>query len=318
MDRLEAMAILLRVVQAGSLSEAARQLGMSLATVSRRLSELETHLQAQVLNRSSRRLSMTDAGRLYVEACRRILEQVEEAERSIVGVYKEAKGRLTVTAPLVFGRVHVIPVVSEFLKEYPDIDLKLILADRLLDMLENNIDVAVRIGDLADSSLVATRVGAVRRVVCAGVTYLERHGRPDRPEDLQDHTCVTFDNLASPDAWRFAGRKSDEIVVPIRSRLTVTTAEAALEAVIGGLGFGCLLSYQISESRRAGLVDIVLENFERPAWPVSVLHLGQENPPRRLRAFLDFVMPRLRARLSEEEALFLARTGDVGTATMPA
>jgi DNA-binding transcriptional LysR family regulator len=303
MDRLGAMAILLRVVQAGSLSAAARQLGMSLATVSRRLSELETHLQAQVLNRSSRRLSLTDAGRLYVEACTRILDQVEEAERSIVGVYKEPKGRLTVTAPIVFGRMHMIPIVGQFLDEYPDIDLKLILADRLLDMLETNIDVAVRIGALADSSLVATRVGAVRRVVCAGTAYLERHGRPARPEDLQKHSCVTFDNLASPDAWRFVGAQSD-VVVPIRSRLTVTTAEAALDAVLAGLGFSCLLSYQISESRRAGLIDVVLQDYERPAWPVSVLHLGQENPPKRLRAFLDFLTPRLRARLAEEETLF--------------
>jgi DNA-binding transcriptional LysR family regulator len=305
MDRLEAMAILLRVVQAGSLSEAARQLGMSLATVSRRLSELETHLEARVLNRSSRRLSLTDAGRLYVDACRRILDQVEEAERSIVGVYQEPKGRLTVTAPVVFGRVHVVPLACQFLAEYPDIDLKLILADRLLDLLETNVDVAVRIGALADSNLVATRVGAVRRVVCAGTAYLARSGRPSRPEDLQEHPCVTFDNLASPDAWRFEGGKSD-VVVPIRSRLTVTTAEAALDAVIAGLGFSCLLSYQIGESRRAGLVDVVLQDYERPPWPVSVLHLGQENPPKRLRAFLDFLTPRLRARLAEEEALFHA------------
>jgi DNA-binding transcriptional LysR family regulator len=308
MDRLGAMAILLRVVQAGSLSEAARQLEMPLATVSRRLSELEAHLQAQVLNRSSRRLSLTDAGRLYIEACKRILDQVDEAERSIVGVYKEAKGRLTVTAPVVFGRMHMIPIAKQFLDAYPDIDLKLVLADRLLDMLETNIDVAVRIGALADSSMVATRVGAVRRVVCASTAYLERHGRPARPQDMQSHTCVTFDNLASPEAWRFVGAKSD-IIVPIHSRLTVTTAEAALDAVIAGLGFSCLLSYQISESRRAGLIDVVLEEYERPAWPVSVLHLGQENPPKKLRAFLDFFTPRLRARLAEEDALFEIRTG---------
>src|SRR4051812_10848391 len=306
MDRLDAMAILLRVVQAGSLSEAARQLGIPLATVSRRLSELEAHLKARVLNRSSRRLSLTEAGRLYVEACKRILDQVEDAEGSIVGVYKEPKGRLTVTAPLVFGRVHMIPIVKAFLDEYPDIDLKLILADRPLEMRESNIDVAVRIGDLADSSLVATRVGAVRRVVCASPSYLARCGRPARPEDLQGHVCVTFDNLASPEAWRFVGARSD-VVVPIRSRLTVTTAEAALDAVIAGLGFSCLLSYQISEARRGGLIDVVLEDFERPAWPVSVLHLGQENPPKRLRAFLDFFTPRLRTRLAEEDALFEVR-----------
>ena len=303
MDRLDAMATLLQVVQAGSLSEAARQLGMPLATVSRRLSELEAHLQVRVLNRSSRRLSLTDAGQLYIEACKRILDQVEDAERSIAGVYQEPKGRLTVTAPVVFGRVHMIPIVAAFLEEYPDIDIKLVLADRMLDMLDSNIDIAIRIGELADSSLVATRVGAVRRVVCASPAYLARHGRPATPQDLQSHVCVTFDNLASPETWRFAGPKAD-ITVPIRSRLTVTTAEAARDAVVGGLGLSCLLSYQIGESRRAGQIDVVLEEYERPPWPVSVLHLGQELPPKRLRAFLDFMTPRLRARLAEEATLF--------------
>ncbi len=303
MDRLDAMAILLRVVQAGSLSEAARQLGMPLATVSRRLSELEAHLQVRVLNRSSRRLSLTDAGQLYIEACKRILDQVEDAERSAAGVYQEPKGRLTVTAPVVFGRVHMIPIVAAFLDEYPDIDIKLVLADRALDMLDANIDIAVRIGELADSSLVATRIGAVRRVVCGSPAYLARHGRPATPQDLRSHVCITFDNLASPEAWRFAGAKAD-ITVPIRSRLTVTTAEAARDAVVAGLGLSFLLSYQIGESRRAGEIDVVLEEYERPAWPVSVLHLGQELPPKRLRAFLDFMTPRLRARLAEEATLF--------------
>ncbi len=188
-----------------------------------------------MLNRSSRHLSLTESGRLYVEACKRVLEQVEEAERAAMGVHKDPKGHLTVTAPIVFGRVHMIPIISDFLTEYPDIDLKLIPADRLLDLLESDVDVTLRIGELGDSSLIASRVGTVRRVTCASPAYLAAHGRPQKPEDLRNHIGVTFDNLASPEAWRFSSAKGD-VLVPIRSRLTVTTAEAAVAGAVAGFG----------------------------------------------------------------------------------
>jgi DNA-binding transcriptional LysR family regulator len=299
MDKLGAMSTLLRVVDAGSLSAAAKQLDVPLATVSRRIAELEANLQTRMLNRSSRRLSLTEAGRLYVEACKRILEQVEEAERAATGVYKDPKGRLTVTAPIVFGRTHMIPLVSEFLARYPEIDIKLLLVDRLLDLLEADVDVALRIGDLEDSSLIALRVGTVRRVTCASPSYLSRHGRPQKPEDLRRHIAVTFDNLASPEEWRFSFARGDA-VVPIRSRLTVTTAEAAREGAIAGLGLTRLLSYQIAEAKRAGTLELVLEEYELPPWPVSLVYVGQQLLPGKLRAFLDFATPRLRDLLSAE------------------
>src|SRR5215813_6007530 len=167
MDRLEAMSILLAAVEAGSLSAASRQLGIPLATVSRKVSDLEAHLKTRLVNRTSRQLTLTDAGRSYVEACKRILEEVDEAERAAAGEYSAPRGHLIITAPVVFGRRHMLPIIAAFLKSYGDINVRLVLADRIVNLLEEHIDLAVRIGPLSDSGLVATRVGAVRHVVCA-------------------------------------------------------------------------------------------------------------------------------------------------------
>lgn len=246
---------------------------------------------------------LAEAGQLFLEASKRILEQLEEAERAAMGVHKDPKGHLTVTAPIVFGRVHMIPIISDFLTEYPDIDLKLVHTDRLLDLLEADVDVALRIGELGDSSLIASTVGRVRRVTCASPSYLAAHGRPRKPEDLQDHICVTFDNLASPQTWRFSSPKG-EMLVPIRSRLTVTTAEAAVAGAAAGVGLTRLLSYQILEAKRAGQLELVLEDYELPAWPISLVYAGQQLLPRKLRAFLDFAGPRLKDRLNEEMKTF--------------
>src|SRR5882724_8756498 len=257
MDRLEAMSVLLTVVKTGSFSAASRKLGVPVANVSSKIFELEQHLKTGILIRSSRRMTLTDAGRSYVEACKRILENVEEAERAATGEYSEPRGNLTVTAPVSFGRLHLLPVALEFLAAYPDIDIRLALSDRHLDLLEDNVALAIRIGNLADSSLVATRIGSTRIVVCASPTYLAARGRPEKPEDLRDHDCITFDNLASPEAWRFVNAKGD-ILVPVRSRLTVSTAEAAIDAAVAGLGVLRMMSYKIEDARQAGVLEIVL------------------------------------------------------------
>jgi DNA-binding transcriptional LysR family regulator len=208
MDRFEAMSTLLAAVEGGSLSAASRKLGMPLATVSRKVSELEAHLRTRLINRTSRRLMLTDAGRSYVVACKRILEDIGEAERAAAGEYMAPRGDLTVTAPIVFGRLHVLPVVIEFLKAYPDIDIRVALADRVVNLREDDIALAIRIGDLPDSSLVATRVGAIRRVVCGSPAYFAHRGTPKSPGELSTHDCITFDGLMSPDAWKFAVGKS--------------------------------------------------------------------------------------------------------------
>jgi DNA-binding transcriptional LysR family regulator len=297
MDRLDAMSVLLAVVDEGSLSAAARKLRAPLATVSRKVSELEAHLRTRLLVRSSRRVSLTEAGRSYVEASRRILEQVSEAERTAAGEYAAPKGELTVTAPVVFGRLHVLPVVVDFLKAYPEIDLRLMLADRVVNLVDDHIDLAVRIGELPDSGLHASRLGAIRRVTCASPAYLADRGRPQRPEDLEAHDCITFEGLSAVRAYRFRTAKG-EVSVPIHARLTVNTAEAAIDAAIAGLGLTRVLSYQIVAAERAGLIEVVLREYEPEPWPVHLVYLGQGLLPLKLRAFLDFAAPRLKTRLA--------------------
>ena len=297
LDRLESMSTLLAAVEAGSLSAASRKLGMPLATVSRKVSELEARLRTRLVNRTSRRLTLTDAGRSYVAACKRILEDIEEAERAAAGEYSAPRGDLTITAPIVFGRLHVLPVAMEFLKAYPDIDLRLALADRLINLLEDQVDLAVRIGDLPDSSLVAMRIGAIRRVVCGSPEYLAKRGTPKSAGDLGTHDCITFEGLASADAWTFAKGKS-QASVAVHSRLLVNTAEAAIDAAIAGIGLTRVLSYQAAAAIEAGTLAVVLREFEPAPWPVSLIHAGQPLLPQKLRAFLDFAAPRLKARLS--------------------
>jgi len=232
-DRLEAMSILLEAVELGSLSAAGRRLNMPLATVSRKVSDLEAHLRTRLFNRSTRRLTLTDAGLLYVTAARRILDDLNEAERTAAGEYSAPRGELVITAPVMFGRLHILPVVTAFLRAYPDVDIRLLLTDRLAPLLEEHVDLAIRIAPLADSSLVALRLGVIRRVVCASPAYLAKHGTPQRPEELARHDCINFVFPGSPTAWIFGFGKA-EIEVQVRSRLIVTTAEAAVDAATEG------------------------------------------------------------------------------------
>jgi DNA-binding transcriptional LysR family regulator len=301
MDRLEAMSIVLAVVEAGSLSAAARRRGSPLATISRKVSDLETHLGTRLLNRSSRRITLTDAGRSYVAACKRILEEVEEAERSASGEYSAPKGDLTITAPIVFGRLHVLPIVIEFLTAYREIDVRIMLADGIANLLEDQIDLAIRIGELPDSSLVATRVGLIRRVVCGSPAYFAARGMPRSPDELASHDCIAFEGLTSPRTWTFRKGKSD-LSVTIHSRLIVNTAEAAIDAAVAGVGVTRVLSYQIADAVRAGTLAVALQEFEPTPWPVSLIYAGQGLLPLKLRAFLDFAAPRLKARLLQDAA----------------
>jgi DNA-binding transcriptional LysR family regulator len=300
MDRLDAMSVLIAVVESGSFSGASRKLGAALPTVSRKIAELEAHLSTQLLVRTTRRLTLTDAGEAYVAACKRILEQVAEAERAASGEYVTPRGDLIVAAPIVFGRLHVLPPVNEFLKAYPEIDVRLVLSDRNVHLIDDNIDLAVRIGALADSSMVATRIGAVRRVVCASPGYLASVGTPKVPEDLSALACVTFDVLASSSAWTFSAKdQRAERTVPIRTRLSVNTAEAAVDAAIANLGVTRVLSYQAANAVAEGKLKIVLAAYEPEPLPINVVYAGQSLLPRKMRAFLDFVAPRIRERAAQ-------------------
>jgi DNA-binding transcriptional LysR family regulator len=298
MDRLEAMAVLLAVVDAGSLSAAARRLGTPLPTVSRKVAELEAHLHTRLLHRTTRQLALTEAGASYVAACRRILDEVGEAERIATGEYATPKGELVVTAPVVFGRLHIVPVVAQFLAQYPEIDIKLVLTDRVVHMMEEQIDVALRIGQLPDSSLKAAGVGMVRWVVCASPAYLEQHGVPKAPRELAGHNCISFDVMESRRAWVFGSGKS-ALSVPVVSRLEVNTAEAAIGAATLGVGLVRVLSYQVADALAKGALKLVLEDYESAPFPISLVHKGQTPLPLKLRAFLDFVAPRLRERVAQ-------------------
>jgi DNA-binding transcriptional LysR family regulator len=298
MDRFDAMSVLLAVAEAGSLSAGARRLGMPLATVSRKVSDLEAHLHTRLFNRGSRRLELTEAGQSYVAASRRILEDVAEAERAASGEYRAPRGDLVITAPIVFGRLHVLPIVGAFLKAYPPIDVRLILADRVVNLLEEHVDVALRIGQLPDSSLVATRIGSIHRVVCGSPAYLEWRGTPATPRDLEAHDCITFEGLMSPRSWTFRAGKQD-VPVTVRSRLVVNTAEAAIDMAIAGIGLTRALSYQIVEALSGGDLAIVLKDFEPAPVPVSLVYGGRGLLPLKLRAFLDFATPRLKTALAK-------------------
>jgi DNA-binding transcriptional LysR family regulator len=293
-DRFDSMAVFVEVVEAGSLSAAGRKLGIPLSTVSRKIAELESGIKTRLLVRSTRTLALTDAGKTYLEACKRILEDVAEAERAASGEYRAPRGELVITAPIVFGRLHVLPIVTEFLSAYPDVAAQLVLGDRVLNLLEEQVDVAVRIGELPDSSLVAARVGSTRGVVCANPGYLRRRGVPQHPRELAAHDCVTFGSLTAGGTWPFTIDGS-VAAVPIRSRLSVTTAEAAVDAAIAGAGLTRVLSYQIERALEAGEVATVLQEFETASLPINLLHAGPHRMPIKLRAFLDFAAPKLRA-----------------------
>jgi DNA-binding transcriptional LysR family regulator len=297
MDRLESMSMLVAVAEAGSLSAAGRRLSIPLTTVSRKISELEAHLGTQLIQRSSRRIAPTDAGAAYIEACRRILDDIGEAERAASGEYQAPRGELVITAPIVFGRLHVLPVICEFLKAYPEIDIRLVQADRNVNLADEHIHLAVRIGALPDSAMMAMRVGEVRRVTCGSPDYFALHGIPVRPEDLARHDCIASDVLDSPDVWHF-GSGGSEMAVAVHPRMRLTTAEAAIDAAIAGIGVARLLSYQVARALSEGSLTLALEDFEPPPRPVNLLHAGGKKVPLKLRAFLDFAAPRLRARLS--------------------
>jgi DNA-binding transcriptional LysR family regulator len=298
MDRFDAMSVLLVVIEEGSLSAASRRLRAPLATVSRKVADLERHLRTQLIVRTSRRVELTEAGHAYVAAAKRILEQVQEAERQAAGEYSAPRGELHVTAPVMFGQIQVLPIALEFLKQFPEIDLRLLLSDRHVNLVEEHVDLAVRIGHLEDSSLRATRVGTVRRVVCASPAYLAERGIPETPADLARHDGITFHGFASAPEWRYQGDNPAFTVQP-RTRLAVNTTQAAIDAALAGLGVVRLLSYQVVDEVRSGALSLILEEFAPAPLPVSVVYPDQGLLAVKVRAFLDWTTLRLRARLQE-------------------
>lgn len=299
MDRLHAMAIFIETVDAGSMSAAGRNLNMPVPTLSRKLTDLENHLGTKLLRRSTRRLDLTDAGAAYLAACKLILEQVGDAEREAAGEYVAPKGELVLTAPISLGRRHVLPIVNEFLAQHPAITVRLGLSDQRLDLLSEHVDLAVRIGPLADSGLVATRVGEMRWVVVASPGFLAAHGAPRTPADLARYPCVGVDFIDLATSWRFRGKGATaDYMIPVRTRLAVTTGEGAVDAAVAGVGLTQVLHYHAAPAIAAGALSMVLAEYEAAPVPLSIVYTGQGRMPVKTRTFLDFAAPKLRHTMS--------------------
>ncbi|MCJ8143934.1 LysR family transcriptional regulator [Ancylobacter sp. A5.8] len=297
MDRFEAMSVLLAVVEAGSLSAGARRLRAPLATVSRKVGDLEKHLGVRLILRTSRGIVLTEEGRSFVAASRRILEQLDAADRQAGGDYGDVRGGLHVTAPIAFGERHLLPIALDFIKEHPEINLRLTLADRQIRLDDEHIDVALRIGHLADSALIATRIGTVRRVICASPAYLARHGVPRQPDDLATHDGISFQGFAMAPEWRYR-RDSAAFTVEPRPKLAVNTTEAAIQAALAGIGIARLLSYQVAEQLRSGALQEVLTELAPEPLPVNLIHAPAQPLARKVRSFIDWTAPRLRERMA--------------------
>jgi DNA-binding transcriptional LysR family regulator len=295
MDRIDGVSIFIEVAERGSFADAARQLHRSPAAVTRAVAELESRLGVRLLNRTTRAVSLTEAGARFLIGARRVLAEFDEIERAAAGEGTAPRGELRLTAPILFGRLHVMPIVTEFLGRYPDVTIVLTLVDRPIDLVEEGFDAAVRIGTLAESSAIATSVGAVRQIVVAAPAYVEKHGMPRVPADLATHTIIGFSGMSSVERWVFRGGVSESSVA-IKPRLIVTTAEAAIDAAVAGFGLTRVLSYQAADAIAAGSLLRLLEDHEGPDLPIHLLYPGGRHPPPKLRAFLDFAVPRLRRR----------------------
>jgi len=295
MDKVRAMTIFTAVAEAGSLSAAARNLGEPLTNVSRALAQLEARLSSTLIERTTRRMVLTDAGRDYLETCRSVIEQIEAAESRITGEAGDLSGTIAITAPVAFGRMHVVPLVAAFLASFPRIDARLLLVDRVVDLIEEGIDVAVRIGELPDSALIAKRVGTLNMVVCASPGYLDRHGAPSSVVDLARRDCITFDGLPGGTRWNFKSKRYGRNSVRVRARLSVNTADGALDAAAAGAGITRVLSYQAKAALDDGRVRTILDRFDDTAIPIHLVYRPTRTESPRVREFVRFAAARFRA-----------------------
>jgi len=296
MDRLEAMSAFVAVAKARGFSAAARELGVPLATLNRRVVDLERDMGLRLLHRSTRQVVLTEAGQDFFLTCDRILDELREAREAATGEYRAPRGVLTITAPMGFGRLYLQPVALEFLAAFPEINLKLLLVDRMVHLAEENIDLALRISELPDSSLVARPLGKLQMVVTASPAYLERHGVPQEPSDLMRHDCIAWSSIEPLNSWWFREGANDR-KFPVRTRLSTTSADSAISAAHAGLGLVQTTSYQAEPGLRDGRLALVLRAFECAPTPVSLVYAGQRSLPLKVRAFIDFAAPRLADRL---------------------
>ena len=293
MDRLQSMSVFVAVAEEESFATAARRLNMSPPAVTRTIAALEDHLGIKLLTRTTRFVRATDAGQRYLESARRILAEADEADEAAAGVHASPRGRLAVTAPVLFGSMHVMPGVVAFLARYPDVSVNAVFLDRVVNLLEEGIDVGVRIGELPDSTMRAIPVGSVKRVICASPDYLARHSGLNEPRDLGGQTIISASPISPGLDWRL-GNGKQQISIKVQPRLTVTNNAAAIEAALMGFGITRLMSYQVAAYLATGQLVRLFNEYEPPAMPIHIIHLDGRQASAKVRALVDVLVEQLR------------------------
>jgi DNA-binding transcriptional LysR family regulator len=294
MDKFNLITIFVAVVDTNGFAGAARKLNISPPSVTRAINELENQLDVRLLTRTTRSVRVTDAGARYVEDCRRIIAELIDADESVGGSHGVPRGRLTLTAPMLFGAKFVTPIVTEYLQRYSEVGASCLFLDRVVNMMDEGVDVAVRIGELPDSSMQAIRVGQVRRVICASPAYLKKHGLPKKPDELQDHTIISASSMMSSPEWILMVN-GEQRAIKLQSRLNTITNDSAIAAALNGFGLTRLLSYQVAEYLRDGQLKTVLGECEPAVLPIHVMHREGRHASQKARAFIDLAVERLRA-----------------------
>lgn len=294
MDRFHLMNVFVAVAEAEGFAAGARRLGLSPPAVTRAVAELETRLGVKLLHRTTRHVRTTDAGQRYLDDARRILAEADAADEAAAGINATPRGHLAVTAPVLFGRMFVLPGIVEYLQHYPETEVSALFLDRVVNLLEEGLDVGVRIGELPDSSMRAVPAGSVRLVLCAAPAYLQQYGLPQQPQDLLEHSMIASSAGSNTFNWRFDNTSSSR-PLRLQPRLTVTTNDAALEAARQGFGITRLLSYQVAPQLASGELQTLLEDYEPPPRPIHIMHREGRYASAKVRSFVDLMVARLRA-----------------------
>lgn len=295
MDQLDAMRVYVAVVESQGFSAASRALGIPVPTVCRKVAHLEEKLGVQLLVRSTRKVSTTNSGMQYYDDARRILEDLNDSNRRVAGEYQQIKGLLTITAPALFGRLHILPIVNDFMRLHDEVEVRLLLTNHMLDMLEEHIDLGVSIGSRSPGSMKVVPVTEMRLIVCASPQYLSAAGRPSKPDDLLDHETITFARSCMQSPWPFKMPTGDDREINLKSRLVVNTAEAAVDSALKDTGLTQLYYYEAKSYIAAGELEVVLESYEIEPAPVIITIPQGLRTPQKVNAFVDFAITELRS-----------------------
>lgn len=294
MDKLDAMKVFVEVAKRQSFTLAANTLGLSAPATTRAIASLEQRLAVKLFHRTTRHVRLTEPGARFLKDAKRIIDDLQEAEAAVTGIYAQPSGTLTVTAPVLFGERHVMPIIRDYLAQYPEVSIKAMLYDRVTSLLEEGLDIAIRIGHLKDSSLYAIQVGEVRKMVCASPDYLAKHGTPRQPSDLTEHQIIFPAAFESPNAWPFQHQGEKEWV-KLTPRLHCNHNTSALQSAVLGLGITRLMSYQIGEELQNGTLQSILTDFEEAPLPVNIVYLESRRSNTKFQSFIELAVERLRA-----------------------